>query len=110
MEERANAYQAMLWHSLRTENTLLPDYEHLKLIILRHTEAEWTGYQDLPEVCRNEFSADVTPEQIQQKVKQIPTLFRIKSPCHGALLIKAAHKVVEKHRDRIVNFLEGPRS
>ena len=110
MEERANAYQAMLWHSLRTESGLLPDYKDLKLIILRHTEAEWTGYQDLPEVCRNEFSADVTPEQIQQKVKQIPTLFRIKSPCHGALLIKAAHKVVEKHRDRIVNFLEGPRS
>ena len=106
MEERANAYQAMLWHSLRTESTVLPDYKHLKFIILRHTEAEWTGYQDLPEVCRNEFSADVTPEQIQQKVKQIPTLFRIKSPCHGALLIKAAHKVVGKQRQRIMEFLQ----
>ena len=48
MEERANAYQAMLWHSLRTEGVLLPDYDHLKLIILRHTDAEWTASDPIP--------------------------------------------------------------
>jgi hypothetical protein len=38
-------------------------------------------------------------------VSQIPTLFKIKTPCHGALLEKAARKVVEQHRPRIVNFI-----
>ena len=102
MEERANAYQAMLWHSLRTESTMLPDYDHLKLIILRHTEAEWTKDDPIPPGC----PADLTPEAITKMVRQIPTLFKIKEPCHGALLIAAAQKVVKRQRDRIVNFLQ----
>jgi predicted acylesterase/phospholipase RssA len=106
MEERANAYQMMLWNSLRTEGVVLPDFSHLRIVILKHTDAEWTGYQDLPEVCRDDFPPDVTPEHIKQAVSQIPTLFKIKTPCHGALLIKAAHKVVEKYRHRIVDFLQ----
>ena len=109
MEERANLYQTLLWHSLRAEAVVLPDLAHLKFVVLKHTDATWTGYQDLPEVCRDEFPADVTPGQIKQKVKQIPTLFRIKSPCHGALLIKAAHKVVNEQGKTIVEFLQqGP--
>lgn len=106
MEERANAYQMMLWNSLRTEGVILPDFAHLRIVNLKHTDADWTGYQDLPETCRGEFQPDVTPEQIKQTVSQIPTLFKIKSPCDGALLIKAAHKVVEQYRHRIVDFLQ----
>ena len=101
MEERANAYQAMLWHSLRTESTLLPDYDHLKLIILRHTEAEWTKDDPIPAGC----PATLTPEEITETIRQIPTLFKIEEPCHGALLIAAAHKVVIKNRQRIAEFL-----
>lgn len=107
MEQRANAYQALLWHSLRTENVVLPDFAHLRIVVLKHTDAEWTGYQDLPEECRNEFPAKITSRDIQLAVGDIPTLFRIKSACHGALLIKAARKVVEKNRHRIVNFIEA---
>jgi hypothetical protein len=107
MEERANAYQMMLWDSLRTEGVVLPDFAHLRIEVLKHTDADWTGYQDLPDVCREEFPPDVKPEDIKQAVRVIPTLFKIKSPCHGALLIKAAQKVVEKHRDRIVNFIQA---
>ena len=33
-----------------------------------------------------------TPAQIKQAVSQIPTLFKIKTPCHGALLEKAAER------------------
>lgn len=106
MEERANTYQTLLWHSLRTEGVVLPDFAHLRIVVLKHVDAEWTGYQDLPEVCRDEFPVDVTPTQIKQAVSQIPTLFKIKTPCHGALLLKAARKVVEQNRHRIVDFIE----
>jgi predicted acylesterase/phospholipase RssA len=107
MEERANTYQTLLWHSLRTEGVVLPDFAHLRIEVLKHVDAEWSGYQDLPEVCREEFPRDVTPVQIKQAVSVIPTLFKIKTPCHGALLEKAARKVVEQHRPRIVNFIEA---
>jgi len=107
MEERANTYQTLLWHSLRTEGVVLPDFAHLRIEVLKHVDAEWTGYQDLPEVCRDEFPSDVTPVQIKQAVSEIPTLFKIKTPCHGALLEKAARKVVEQHRSRIVSFIEA---
>jgi predicted acylesterase/phospholipase RssA len=104
MEERANAYQAMLWHSLRAEGALLPDYDHLKIIILRHTEAEWTKDDPIPEGCPKTF----TPEDVKRTVRQVPTLFKIEDPCHAALLIASAHKVVAKQRQRIVNFLRPP--
>lgn len=107
MEERANTYQTLLWHSLRTEGVVLPDFAHLRVVVLKHVDAEWSGYQDLPEVCRDEFPPDVTPTQIKEAVGEIPTLFKIKIPCHGALLLKAARKVVEQHRHRIVNFIEA---
>ena len=102
MEERANAYQAMLWHSIRAETELLPDYDHFKLILLRHTEAEWTADDPIPAACPN----SLTPEEIRKTIQQIPTLFKIEEPCHGALLIATAHKVVDKQRKRIVDFLE----
>lgn len=102
MEERANAYQSMLWHSLRTEGTLLPDYDHLKLIILRHTEAEWTKDDPIPDGCPK----TLTPDEIKRTVRQVPTLFKIEKPCHAALLIASAHKVVAKQRQRIVAFLQ----
>ena len=102
MEERANAYQAMLWHSLRTESTLLPDYDHLKLIILRHTEAEWTKDDPIPDGCPK----TLTPDEIKRTVRQVPTLFKIENQCHAALLIASARKVVAKQRQRIVNFLQ----
>jgi predicted acylesterase/phospholipase RssA len=102
MEERANAYQAMLWHSLRTESAMLPDYNHLKLIILRHTEAEWTKDDPIPAEC----PAGLTPEDVKRIIRQVPTLFKIDEDCHAPLLIAAAQKVVEKQRNRIVNFLQ----
>lgn len=102
MEERANAYQAMLWHSLRTESAMLPDYDHLKLIILRHTEAEWTKDDPIPAGC----PAGLTPEDVKRVIRQIPTLFKIDEDCHAPLLFAAAKKVVDKQRQRIVDFLQ----
>ena len=106
MEQRANAYQLMLWDALRTQDILLPDFAQLRVEILKYTEAKWSrGYQDLPKECRDEFTPDVTPKAIRQVVGQIPTRFQI-THCNGALLIAAAHQVVQDHRDRIVKFLE----
>lgn len=103
MEERANAYQAMLWHSLRTESALLPDYDHLKLIILRYTDSEWGPGDPIPTEC----PGTMTGEAITKTIRQVPTLFKIEEACHGALLIAAAHKVVKKQQQRIVNFIEA---
>lgn len=110
MEERANSYQAMLWHSLRVRGGVLPEFGNLRIVVLKHTDADWEGYDDLPDACRSEFPRTVTPEPIKQAVSLIPTLFKIKNDCHGALLIKAAHKVVGKYRHRIIGFLETRRS
>jgi predicted acylesterase/phospholipase RssA len=104
MEERANAYQAMLWHSLRAYKALLPDNDHLKIILLRHTEKDlWTKDDAIPADCPT-FQ---TVEEIEQTVRQVPTLFRIKDDCHAALLIATAHKAVARQRHLIVKFLEG---
>lgn len=103
MEERANAYQAMLWHSLRTEGVLLPNYDQLKLIILRHTEADWTTDDPIPAGC----PSGLTPADVQRVIRQIPTLFKIDEDCHAPLLFAAAKKVVQKQQDRIVKFLQA---
>ena len=108
MEERANAYQLMLWDALRTEGVALPDFASLRVEVLQHTEPDWGTYRDLPEVCRGQFDPTVTTQAIKEAVSEIPTLFRI-TKCHGALMIKAAEKVVQAHRARIVEFLERPR-
>ena len=105
MEERAGAYQLMLWDALRTQGIILPDFANLRVEVLRHTEPDWGVFQDLPEACRSDFRADVTAKAIKEAVSQIPTRFQV-SPCNAALMIQAAQKVVALHRKRIVDFLE----
>lgn len=108
MEARANAYQTMLWQSLRSQDVLLPDYDHLKIVILRHIDAKWEGgYADLPEICRGRFPTSVTPEQIQSAVSQIPTQFKIEDECDGALLIHAGRQVVEQQHELLDRFFSG---
>ncbi len=104
MEERANAYQLMLWDALRAEGVLLPGFERLRVEVLQHTEPDWGAYQELPESCRGDFPADVTARAIKESVSQVPTRFRV-SPCNAALMILAAHKVVKLHERRLVDFL-----
>lgn len=106
MEERANAYQMMLWNSLRAKGVVLPDFRQLRLVRLKYTDAEWTGYADLPTECQREFPLDVKPIAIKEMVRHIPTTFAIKNDCHAALLFKAAQKVVNQKRpffDRFFN-------
>jgi predicted acylesterase/phospholipase RssA len=106
MEERAISYQHLLWHFLRGNGGGgdFPGPDRFQIVSLRYTNAEWGGYDDLPSECRSTFSKNVTSSEIKQTISQIPTRFKIKS-CDGALLIKAAHKVVEKHKDQILDFI-----
>jgi predicted acylesterase/phospholipase RssA len=110
MEQRALAYQLALWSILRSQQVpFLPDFDHLRIVHLRHTDAKWQGFDELPEACRGEFQRNVTSDEINRAIAAIPTLLRIKTPCHGVLLIEAAHKVVNQNRDRIVGFVEAAR-
>jgi predicted acylesterase/phospholipase RssA len=107
MEQRALAYQLALWSVLRSESaSFLPDFEHLRIVRLRHTDAKWSGYDDLPEVCKEHFPPAVTSKQINEEISKIPTLLRLKTSCHGALLIKAAQKVLNQNRERIASFMQ----
>jgi hypothetical protein len=108
MEERANAYQLMLWDALRSEGVVLPSFESLRVEVLQHTEPDWGTYRDLPESCRGEFHADVTAKAVKESVSQVPTRFQV-SPCNAALMILAAQKVVKLHQQRIVEFLRPRR-
>jgi len=108
MEERANAYQLMLWDALRSEGVVLPSFESLRVEVLQHTEPDWGTYRDLPESCRGEFPADVTAKAVKESVSQVPTRFQV-SPCNAALMILAAQKVVKLHQQRIVEFLRPRR-
>lgn len=108
MEARANAYQTMLWQSLRSQDSFLPDYNHLRIVILRHIDAKWErGYDDLPEACRSMFPISVTPKDIRIAVSQIPTLFKIENECDGALLIEAGRQAVHQQRELLDRFFYG---
>jgi predicted acylesterase/phospholipase RssA len=107
MEQRANAYQAMLWHVLQSEGILFPDAETIKVIVLRHTDAEWSdGLGDLPEACWSEGARLAFPREVVQRIAQIVTRFHVASPCEQALVLAAAHKVVQQNAMRIGSFVE----
>ncbi len=111
MEQRANAYQAMVWHILQTEGILLPDERTIKIIVLHHTDAEWKDdLSDLPAACRTEDPRLDSPRAITQRLAQMPTRFSIESDCDRDLLLAAADKVVRQHRPQILDFLEGRRA
>ena len=104
MEERANAYQLMLWDALRTQRIVVPDFANLRIEVLGHTELDWARVE-VPDACRKELGPVAKAEVIKQAVARVPTLFRI-TPCHGALMLEAGRKAVEVHSKRIAEFLE----
>jgi predicted acylesterase/phospholipase RssA len=108
MEQRANAYQAMVWHILQAGGILLPDARTVTVIVLRHTDAAWhDDLGDVPAVCRREESELNSPRAVNERLAQIPTRFAIDSDCDRQLLVAAAAKVVAGQAPRILEFLEG---
>jgi hypothetical protein len=109
MEERATAYQALFFKSLQMEG-VFPDERAARVLLLRHIDAQWRpDLADLPEACRRETPPLTTPTEVVERIAEIPTRLRVKSPCDRALLAAAAAKVVAQRRAEIVEFLAlGP--
>jgi hypothetical protein len=105
MEERATAYWSLFYRSLQEEG-VFPDDTILRIIFLNHDRAKWEDdLSDLPEACRNEKPPLLTPEDVQERIAEIPTRFVIKSECDRQLLHTAAAKVVSQYKQEIEDFL-----
>jgi hypothetical protein len=75
---------------------------------LGHTDAAWRGdLSDLPEACRGPESPLRTPQQITERLAEIPTRLKIFSECDRQLLVTSAGKAVAQARDEIESFLSG---
>ena len=108
MEQRANAYQAMVWHILQSEGIVLPDADTIKVIVLRHTDAAWDeDLGDLPAICRDDDAPPDSAGAIVQRLARILTRFHLRSECERALLSAAAAKAVTQQQGRIVEFLDA---
>ena len=108
MEERATAYQALFFRSLQLEG-VFPDHQTLRVVLLRHIDAKWKDdLSDLPEACRSEHPPLQTPEEVVERIAEIPTRFWLPSECDRELLVTAAAKVVAQKQREILELLEAP--
>jgi hypothetical protein len=107
MEERATAYWSLFYRSNQVEG-VFPDRTTLRIVFLNHESAQWEeDLSDLPECCRNEKPPLTSPEEVQQRIAEIPTKFAMESECDRQLLHTAAAKVVAQNRQIIDDFLSG---
>jgi predicted acylesterase/phospholipase RssA len=105
MEERATAYWSLFYRSLQVEG-VFPDDMTLRIMFLNHESAQWDeDLSDLPAACRNEKPPLTSPEDVQQRLAEIPTKFMMESECDRQLLHAAAAKVVMQNQRTIQDFL-----
>ena len=108
MEERAITYQALFFRTLQLEG-VFPDLNTLNVILLRHTDARWAAdMSDLPPACKTESPPLKTPEEVVNRIAEIPTRLGLSSECDRQLLHAAATKLVAEHRDAILGYLNRP--
>lgn len=109
MEERASTYQALFFRSLQLEG-VFPDERSARVFLLRHIDAQWRpDLADLPASCRGETPPLATAGAVVERIAEIPTRLRVKSPCDRDLLATAAAKVIAQRRAEIGDFLAlGP--
>jgi hypothetical protein len=106
MEERATAYWSLFYRGLQVEG-VFPDNTTLRIIFLNHDSARWEDdLSDLPEACRNETPPLTSPEDVQERIAEIPTKFAMASECDRQLLHTAAAKVVAQNQQAIQDFLK----
>jgi len=106
MEERATTYQTLFFQSLQIEG-VFPDGKTITVIALRHTEAKWAqDMSDLPAACKAEATPLASPEEVKERIAEIPTRLVLNSECDRQLLFTAAAKLVDENRDRILEFLD----
>jgi predicted acylesterase/phospholipase RssA len=106
MEERATAYWSLFYRSLQAE-AVFPDDQTLGIIFLNHDRARWEDdLSDLPEGCRTAKPPLTCPEDVQERIAEIPTKFAM-TECDRQLLHTAAVKVVVQNQQAIEAFLAG---
>jgi predicted acylesterase/phospholipase RssA len=104
MEQRARSYQLLLWAHLRQTGTVVPRYDSLRIVYLRHIDVNAAIIQDFPKQCLSRIDGEPTLEKIRILLSRIPTRFKIDEECHVPLLRAAAKNVVEANRSRITDF------
>ncbi len=105
MEERATTYQTLFFQSLQIEG-VFPDSKTITVAVLRHTDAVWAAdMSDLPPACKAESTPLASPQEVRERIAEIPTRLFISSECDRQLLAAAASKLVDQNRDRILEFL-----
>src|SRR4029077_239634 len=81
MEERAISYQALFFRTLQLEG-VFPNIKTLLVIPLRHTDAKWAAdLSDLPPACKAEPKPLTTPEEVVDRIAEIPTRLGLSSEC-----------------------------
>jgi hypothetical protein len=63
---------------------------------------------DLPPACKAERDPLKTPEEVTERISEIPTRLTLPSDCDRELLVTAADKLVADHRGKILEFLGRP--
>jgi len=107
MEERATAYMSLFYRGMQIEG-VFPDNQTMRVIFLRHTDAQWKeDLSDLPQVCREESPALDSPTAVVERIAEIPTRFKLVSECDRQLLMTAAAKVVAQNKKEIEDYLAG---
>jgi len=107
MEERATTYQALFFRTLQLEG-VFPDSKTITVIFLRHTDATWApDMSDLPPACKAEPDAPQTPQGVKDRIAAIPTRLGL-GECDQQLLAVAGAKVVDAHRQDILDFMNQP--
>src|SRR5499426_2219894 len=108
MEERAITYQALFFRTLQLEG-VFPDPKTFTVIMLRHTDAKFAAdMSDLPPACKAEPVPLKTPEEVSDRIAQIPTRLGLSSECDRQLIYVSATKVVAEHRQAILDYLNRP--
>ena len=108
MEERAISYQALFFRTLQLEG-VFPDSKTFTVIALRHTDAKFAAdMSDLPPACKAESVPLKTPEEVSDRIAQIPTRLGLSSECDRQLIYVSATKLVAEHRNEILEYLNRP--
>jgi len=104
MEERAMAYRSWFLRMAQRQGLIS---DQLRVITLRHTDAEWKeDMSDLPDSCRKEDVKWKLRKEIVARLAGIPTRLWLASTCDRDLALIAAAKVVAQNEDKIRQFLE----
>jgi hypothetical protein len=106
MEERALGYQLLLWAILRADSSgphaVIPGPGQLQLVYFRHIDAAKAIAAQPRGVCG--WHTPQKESDVAEKLRSIPTRFKVDRQCDAPLLERAAQELVQSNKDRIQQF------